>query len=290
MDTGTKALLLIHYFGFPQPVEAIRDLCISRDIVLIEDCSHALFSCYQEKPLGTFGDVAIFSQRKTLPLPDGGALMVNNPLLVAPFPSGKPGEFMAIKKAFGMLARTTLHIETRTGLPPPLSNIVAILDRIIAKKAGIRYSAGHEVNLDRCTLAMSRTSTWLMNGTRAEQIIETRRNNYLWLAKSLQSSHCIKIIKEELPDGVCPLFFPIMTVGINRQELQDMLAAAGIDIFIFGKELHESLPTHLFPGATELSRRVVCLPIHQELSLSEMVYITDTVQRIVQELEHADHH
>ncbi len=289
MDAGTKALLLIHYFGFPHPVETIKQLCVSRNIFLIEDCCHALFSCYRGKPLGSFGDMAIFSQRKTLPLPDGGALLVNNPALKTPPPTGNPGEFVAIKKALGMVARTTFHLDKGTKLPPPLSIIAATVDRIIAKRVGIRYSAGQEVTEDRCTLAMSQTSTWFMNGIRPALIIEKRRSNYLWLARNLRNSTCVKLMKNELPDGVCPLFFPIMIKGCNRQQFQDRLFSAGITTFIFGKELHESLPAHRFPGAEKLSQRVLCLPVHQGLSHSELAYMVNTILRITQEFEHGDH-
>jgi len=59
----------------PGPVqEAIR--CVPRKgLLLIEDCAQALLSKFGESPLGSFGDVAIFSIRKTLPVPDGGALV-----------------------------------------------------------------------------------------------------------------------------------------------------------------------------------------------------------------------
>ena len=74
----TRAVVLIHYLGFPGPVQEVRALCQQRGLVLIEDCAHALFSRLGDRPLGTFGDLAIFSPWKSLPLPDGGLLRVND--------------------------------------------------------------------------------------------------------------------------------------------------------------------------------------------------------------------
>ena len=70
----TRAVVLIHYLGFPGPVEEVRALCERRGLALIEDCAHALYSRQGDRPLGSFGDLAIFSPWKSLPLPDGGLL------------------------------------------------------------------------------------------------------------------------------------------------------------------------------------------------------------------------
>src|SRR5215212_747563 len=75
----TRAVVLIHYLGFPGPVEAVREVCRRRGVALIEDCAHALFSRDGDRLLGSFGDLAIFSPWKSLPLPDGGLLRVNRP-------------------------------------------------------------------------------------------------------------------------------------------------------------------------------------------------------------------
>src|SRR5439155_18302972 len=71
----TKAIYLIHYVGFPGPVQELSVACRRSGLLLIEDCDQALLSNCAERPLGSFGDVAIFSIRKTLPVPDGGALV-----------------------------------------------------------------------------------------------------------------------------------------------------------------------------------------------------------------------
>ena len=47
IDARTRAVLVTHYFGLPQPdLAAIVELCREHDLFLIEDCAHALYSTH----------------------------------------------------------------------------------------------------------------------------------------------------------------------------------------------------------------------------------------------------
>jgi len=74
----TLALLIVHFFGIPQPVSEIKKFCVDKSIFLIEDCAHAFYGRDNNIPLGSTGDISFFSIRKFLPLADGAALIVNN--------------------------------------------------------------------------------------------------------------------------------------------------------------------------------------------------------------------
>lgn len=77
-------LIITHYLGFIQrDINIIADYCKKHDIVLIENCAHCLGTRYLNRAIGTFGDYAIFSLRKNIPLPHGGALVVNNKSIVS---------------------------------------------------------------------------------------------------------------------------------------------------------------------------------------------------------------
>src|SRR2546423_6963375 len=70
-----RALYVIHYAGFPQDMEAARQLASELGVPLIEDCALALLSRNGDKPLGSSGDLSVFCLYKTLPVPNGGALL-----------------------------------------------------------------------------------------------------------------------------------------------------------------------------------------------------------------------
>jgi len=53
VDSKTKAIMTVNYFGFPQELEPVRDLCSKNGIFLIEDNSHGVFSKKGTSLLGT---------------------------------------------------------------------------------------------------------------------------------------------------------------------------------------------------------------------------------------------
>lgn len=72
-----SAIIAVNYFGFPQDLTPFREYCRRTGAALIEDNAHGLFSRDEGGALlGARGDMGIFSLRKTVPLPDGAALLV----------------------------------------------------------------------------------------------------------------------------------------------------------------------------------------------------------------------
>lgn len=54
----TKAIVVVHYFGYPADMDAIMAIAKKHNLLVIEDVSHAQGGLYKGKRLGTFGDVA----------------------------------------------------------------------------------------------------------------------------------------------------------------------------------------------------------------------------------------
>ena len=80
---GVRAILVPHLFGLPQPMAQVRRWCDQHGIALIEDCAHAMFGSSDGRPIGSWGDAAIGSLTKFLPVPEGGCLVLN-PRYAAP--------------------------------------------------------------------------------------------------------------------------------------------------------------------------------------------------------------
>nr|WP_324604077.1 DegT/DnrJ/EryC1/StrS family aminotransferase [Streptomyces sp. LaPpAH-108] len=57
----TRAVLLVHYGGWPAEMEAVMDLARARGIVVLEDCAHALGAEYRGRRPGALADIACFS-------------------------------------------------------------------------------------------------------------------------------------------------------------------------------------------------------------------------------------
>jgi dTDP-4-amino-4,6-dideoxygalactose transaminase len=76
----TKALLLLHYGGYPCDVEAVAGIAAARGIVVIEDSAHAIGATVQGRFCGTFGLAGCFSffSNKNLPVGEGGLLVTDD--------------------------------------------------------------------------------------------------------------------------------------------------------------------------------------------------------------------
>lgn len=73
------AVLVIHYFGFPQQnITKIVKLCQQHNVLLIEDCAHTFQSSFAGMRLGNFGDFSFYSIHKLIATEDGGILQINN--------------------------------------------------------------------------------------------------------------------------------------------------------------------------------------------------------------------
>ncbi len=75
----TKAVIVVHFAGFPCEMDEIVALCKEHSLVLIEDVAHAPEASYKGKKCGTFGSFGCFSffTNKNLSVGEGGMLVVN---------------------------------------------------------------------------------------------------------------------------------------------------------------------------------------------------------------------
>lgn len=67
----------VHYSGNCCDMKKLVDLCKSKDVLIIEDCAHAMGTKYNGKSVGTFGEMGCFSYHavKNLAIGDGGCIV-----------------------------------------------------------------------------------------------------------------------------------------------------------------------------------------------------------------------
>ena len=77
----TKAILCVHYAGYPVRLRELRQIADRHGIPLIEDCAHALGAKYEGRSVGLIGDYGIFSFQaiKHMTTVDGGMLTISDP-------------------------------------------------------------------------------------------------------------------------------------------------------------------------------------------------------------------
>lgn len=84
LNKKPKAIILVHLYGMPANMEEISRISNHYEIPIIEDAAEALGSTYNGRPLGTFGDIGVFSfnGNKIITTSGGGALVSSNQELV----------------------------------------------------------------------------------------------------------------------------------------------------------------------------------------------------------------
>ncbi len=77
IDVDTKAIICVHYGGYPCDLEEINELAYSYGIPVIEDAAHAFGAEYHGKKIGSISDYTCFSFQaiKHLTTVDGGLLV-----------------------------------------------------------------------------------------------------------------------------------------------------------------------------------------------------------------------
>lgn len=72
----TAGILVAHVAGHPADLAPLQTLAREHSLILIEDCAQAQGALYDGRPVGSFGDVAVFSFQvwKNLPAGEGGLL------------------------------------------------------------------------------------------------------------------------------------------------------------------------------------------------------------------------
>lgn len=77
----TRAIMLAHTLGNPYDLGTIADLARKHNLWLVEDCCDALGSRYDDRQVGSFGDIGTLSfyPAHHITMGEGGAVFTNNP-------------------------------------------------------------------------------------------------------------------------------------------------------------------------------------------------------------------
>jgi dTDP-4-amino-4,6-dideoxygalactose transaminase len=80
ITSRTSAILAVHLYGNPAPIETIQRIATKHGLKLIFDAAHAFGSTYNGSPVGGFGDAEVFSlsPTKLLVAGEGGLVCTND--------------------------------------------------------------------------------------------------------------------------------------------------------------------------------------------------------------------
>jgi dTDP-4-amino-4,6-dideoxygalactose transaminase len=81
----TRAIMPVHFSGLPVDQTALYDLARRHGLRVVEDAAHAIGSRFEGKPIGSFGDLVVFSfhPNKNMTSIEGGAIATADPAAIA---------------------------------------------------------------------------------------------------------------------------------------------------------------------------------------------------------------
>ena len=250
IDDNTKAVFVIHYFGFPQPIDEIKKICEENDLLLIEDAAHSLFSSYKGRFLGTHGDFGVLSMKKSLPIPNGGALMINNSNYQVPKSLKKPNFVSVLREMVFLFVNVIgLRCSNLYGILDfvflkPIRKLLKIVKRMSKSELGIVTPTSMEFSPEIGNWGMSKVSQKIIENIDVEYIKRKRRANYKFLLERIVGMDGITPCFKNLPEDVCPFFLPI--VVNKRENLQKRLSEKGVLRMLWESSFTIDYPIEIF--------------------------------------------
>jgi dTDP-4-amino-4,6-dideoxygalactose transaminase len=256
----TRALYLIHYLGFPQDAPAWRRWCRERGLLMIEDVAQGWLATVDGRPLGSFGDMAIFSFYKAVGVPEGGALVASRPVTAAI--EGCRG--IPVKLLRQLASRHQAWLTSRSTLAAWLLG-----------PGGSWRPSARSFRLGKVHAAPSAAIPYLLPRLLDPDPAAQRRRNYRILLVDL-ASHVPPALAT-LPDGASPYFFPVQTT--DKPRLLQLLDDQRIDAVDFWTLAHPSLPAGPFPVTARLRGSIVGIPVHQALRPQDLERMAAVMRR-----------
>ncbi|MGH2543630.1 MAG: DegT/DnrJ/EryC1/StrS family aminotransferase [Ardenticatenaceae bacterium] len=258
----TRAIIVMHYGGFPCDMDAINEVARRAGCVVVEDAAHAPLTEYRGKKVGTLSDAGCFSffSNKNMTTAEGGMLLTNN---------SNVAERVRLLRSHGM---TTLSYDRFSGH----ASSYDVVD------------LGYNYRLDDI-----RASLGLVQLEKLPAASEKRRA--LWEIYRSRLSEVEGVIvpfgAAQPEDGAWlgqPYIFTIvLAYGQDRDRLRNELAEAGIQTSVHYP------PVHLFkiyqdrfgyrqgdlPITESVASSIVTLPFYPSMTVEDVDYVVSAVRK-----------
>lgn len=289
IDGKTRVVMAANYFGFPQHLRALREFCDARGLIFIEDCAHSLFGSHAGQPLGTFGHLAVASLPKFFPVRDGGCLIIGDTMSKVPQLPLRSQGFGSNAVALIDTVEDAIALGRLRGLMPlvKLRNAAKRIVRSVAPGAKTRHGenpalmrSGQMGGFDPAWrgVRMTAVSRLICCGASRTRIVENRRRNYKRLAQEFSDLPRCRPLFPELPSGVVPYMFPLWIDHLT--EIFATLEDRAVPMQRFGQFPWAAMDKRTCIVAEQLSRHLIQLPCHQDLTDEEISEVIDRVRTV----------
>ncbi len=253
---NTKAILALHYAGYPSNMDAILALAKENNIKIVEDASHALGASYRGKKVGAIGDATVFSfgPLKMICTGMGGMVTANDPAIA---------EKIASLRSYGMNKSMWNRRESKR----PWNYLVSEL--------------GHNFRMTDFQATMG-----IIQMAKLPHFIEVRKKLSARYSEGLRSISAISFFSAEPGSEPVPLYYVIKVKKEFRDGLAIHLNEKGIGASVhWDPALHRhplyqdlKLSDYNFPKSDELAAQIMSLPLSPVMTEEDVDYIVDHIK------------
>lgn len=247
----TKAVIPMHYGGFPCDMRKIMKLAEKYGLYVIEDACHGPLSEYEGGKLGTFGDIGCFSffSNKNISTGEGGMLVTNHEEI---------WRKVCLMRSHGM---TTMSYQR---------------------------AAGHAVSYDIAELGYNyrmddiRASLGIAQLDKLKADLAKRARIRQWYLEYLSDSDFIQIPFKSNREFVSNYIFPVVlrdSTEEERDRIRTEMHDKGIQTSVHYPLVHRFSVYQKYPGNLPNSEYVsdneITLPMYAKLEKEQVEYICD---------------
>lgn len=253
----TKAVIIVHFAGYPCQMDEITALCKNKNIALIEDCAHAPGAKYKGKSCGTFGDYGCFSffTNKNISIGEGGMLTT------------KVSELDQQAKFFRSHGMTTLTLDRHKGRATTYDVV----------QPGLNY------RIDELRSALG-----LVQLEKLFKANEKRKKLVDYYIKKLSEIKEVSIPFLELKniESAYHIFPILLDINIDRKNLINDLKKEGIQTSIHYPAFKnftafKNIGLNDAPIAEDIATRELTLPLYPTMTIKRVDLVCDILIKVI---------
>ncbi len=249
----TKAIIAVHYAGFPCLMGEIMKISKKYNLRVIEDCAHSPLALWQSKSetrkyVGTIGDFGCFSffSNKNMTTGEGGMITTNDDTFA---------EKIRLLRSHGM---TTLTYDRHKGHASDYDVVML----------------GYNYRIDEL-----RSAIGIVQLNKLEKNNLKRREIYTWYRDVLENNNNLIIpFTDKNIDMSTPHIMPVL-IKEKYYKIKKRLRNAQIQ----SSKHYDLIPTFSqyrrskFKSKIEIIDNILTLPLHQELKREDVKYIAEVI-------------
>src|SRR3989339_57788 len=261
ITSKTKAIIVVHFAGFPCDMDKIKEIANKYKLKIIEDACHGPMSEHKGKKLGSIGDIGCFSffSNKNISTGEGGMIVTNN---------SKFEPRIRLLRSHGM---TSLSYQRAQGHATSYDII----------------ELGYNFRMDdiRASIALSQLK-------KLQNDLESRQKVRAYYLKQLSKLENIIIPFSDNKEFVSNYIYPIVlknSTSFKRDTIRNKLHEAGIQTSVHYPAVHRFSIYKTFKICLLVTEYVydneITLPMYGSLSTDEIDYICSVLNSILENVQ-----